>query len=70
LPYQPPTLNPTAGALVNAPIEGLQYRRDPTRPGGGVFIARGVSATDSPDAEVELDGPGEPCSGDGCRGVH
>jgi hypothetical protein len=54
LPFQPPAMNPTAGTTINQPIESLQYKRDPTRPGGGVFVARGVVTTESPDADVEL----------------
>ena len=33
-------LNPTGGVKVKQPLGGLVFRKDPTRPGGGVFIAR------------------------------
>jgi hypothetical protein len=49
MPYEPPALNPTSGTTINKPIQGLEFRRDPSRPGGGVFVARGVSTPDSPD---------------------
>ncbi|GJE90761.1 GAL4 and fungal-specific transcription factor domain-containing protein [Phanerochaete sordida] len=35
-----PALNPTSGVTVNPPLGGLVFRKDPTRPGGGVFVAR------------------------------
>lgn len=35
-----PALNPTSGVKVKAPVV-LDYRKDPTRPGGGVFVAHG-----------------------------
>lgn len=35
-----PALNPTGGVTVKQPLGGLVFRKDPTRPGGGVFIAR------------------------------
>jgi hypothetical protein len=34
-----PTLNPTGGVTPKPPL-GLEYQKDSTRPGGGVFIAR------------------------------
>jgi hypothetical protein len=40
-PNETPLLNPTGGVTRKQPIEGLDYRKDPTRPGGGVFVARG-----------------------------
>ncbi|TFK54750.1 hypothetical protein OE88DRAFT_1642088 [Heliocybe sulcata] len=36
-----PALNPTGGVKGKALAEGLDYRKDPSRPGGGVYIARG-----------------------------
>lgn len=38
-----PALNPTGGVKAKQPV-GLDYRKDPTRPGGGVFIAHGRAA--------------------------
>ncbi|PFH51749.1 hypothetical protein AMATHDRAFT_74779 [Amanita thiersii Skay4041] len=40
LPMEAPPLNPTGGVTARQPV-GLEYKKDPTRPGGGVFIARG-----------------------------
>ncbi|KAG6860597.1 hypothetical protein C0995_009487 [Termitomyces sp. Mi166 len=39
-----PPLNPTGGVTVKTPVSGLDYKKDPTRPGGGVFIATGQAA--------------------------
>ncbi|THU82611.1 hypothetical protein K435DRAFT_823172 [Dendrothele bispora CBS 962.96] len=41
VPMEAPALNPTGGVTVKQPLGGLDYRPDPTRPGKGVFIARG-----------------------------
>lgn len=38
---QPPLLNPTGGVKGNRLLGGLEYKKDPSRPGGGVFIAHG-----------------------------
>jgi hypothetical protein len=38
-----PVLNPTPGAKPNQPFAGLEFRKDPSRPGGGVFVAKNVS---------------------------
>jgi len=35
-----PALNPTGGVKPKPPV-GLDYKKDPTRPGGGVFVAHG-----------------------------
>ena len=40
-PLEAPALNPTGGVKVKPPLGGLQFKKDPTRPGGGVFIAHG-----------------------------
>ncbi|KAG5716394.1 Acetamidase regulatory protein [Termitomyces sp. T112] len=60
-----PPLNPTGGVTVKTPVSGLDYKKDPTRPGGGVFIATGQAAREgdfqgvpagvviSPDSECE-----------------
>ena len=36
---EPPALNPTGGVTVKAPLANLVFRKDNSRPGGGVFIA-------------------------------
>jgi hypothetical protein len=36
-----PALNPTSGVKVNPPIGGLVYKKDSSRPGGGIFVAQG-----------------------------
>ncbi|THG98686.1 hypothetical protein EW026_g3531 [Hermanssonia centrifuga] len=38
-PLEAPALNPTGGVKVKPPLGGLQFRKDPSRPGGGVFVA-------------------------------
>ncbi|KAK2466686.1 hypothetical protein APHAL10511_000944 [Amanita phalloides] len=40
MPFETPALNPTGGVTVKQPI-GLEYKKDPSLPGGGVFIAHG-----------------------------
>ncbi|KAF8635521.1 hypothetical protein AX17_003906 [Amanita inopinata Kibby_2008] len=39
-PFEAPALNPTGGVTAKQPV-GLEYKKDPSRPGGGVFIAHG-----------------------------
>ncbi|KXN91496.1 Acetamidase regulatory protein [Leucoagaricus sp. SymC.cos] len=39
LPMEAPTLNPTGGVTPKPPL-GLEYQKDPTKPGGGIFIAK------------------------------
>lgn len=34
-----PALNPTGGVTPKPPLS-LEYQKDPTRPGGGVFVAQ------------------------------
>lgn len=51
-PLEPPALNPTGGVKVKPPTEGLTFRKDPTRPGGGVFVAH-----EKPNEEVVRDLP-------------
>jgi len=38
MPMEAPALNPTGGVRVKPPVM-LDYKKDPTRPGGGVFVA-------------------------------
>jgi len=40
LPIEPAPLNPTGGVTARQPL-ALEYKKDPTRPGGGVFVAHG-----------------------------
>lgn len=42
-PMETPALNPTGGVKPKPPV-GLDYKKDPTRPGGGVFVAHGKVA--------------------------
>lgn len=37
----PPVLNPTAGVTAHPPASELVYKKDDSRPGGGVFVAKG-----------------------------
>ncbi|KAI0082837.1 hypothetical protein K474DRAFT_1655018 [Panus rudis PR-1116 ss-1] len=37
---EPPPLNPTGGVKGKPPTGGLTFTKDPSRPGGGVFVAR------------------------------
>ncbi|KAF5336237.1 hypothetical protein D9758_014368 [Tetrapyrgos nigripes] len=41
VPMEAPALNPTGGVTPKQPLGGLDYRKDPSRPGGGVFVASG-----------------------------
>ncbi|KAG1754413.1 fungal-specific transcription factor domain-containing protein [Suillus lakei] len=38
---QPPLLNPTGGVTGKRALSGLEYKKDPSRPGGGFFVAHG-----------------------------
>jgi hypothetical protein len=53
LPIEAPALNPTGGVTVKKPAD-LDFKKDPTRPGGGVFILRGKENDfkDVPDGVV------------------
>lgn len=46
MPLEPPALNPTAGVKGRPPVM-LDYRKDPTRPGGGVFVAQDSGTSDA-----------------------
>jgi len=52
LPLELPVLNPTGGVTGKPPAIGLDYKKDPTRPGGGVFVIRGPVAQDIPAGVV------------------
>jgi hypothetical protein len=45
----PPALNPTGGVKGKQPppLNGLQYKKDPSRQGSGVFIAHGATRTEN-----------------------
>ncbi|KZT09633.1 uncharacterized protein LAESUDRAFT_646138 [Laetiporus sulphureus 93-53] len=59
-----PALNPTGGVKVKPPLGGLVFQKDPSRPGGGVFVAL------SKPKEGQVDGvpPGTIISSDGKEG--
>lgn len=46
MPIEPPALNPTVGVKGRPPVM-LDYRKDPTRPGGGVFVAQDSGTSDA-----------------------
>ena len=48
MPIEAPALNPTGGVTPKPPVV-LDYKKDPTRPGGGVFVAHGNSKEDFQD---------------------
>ncbi|KAJ7741555.1 fungal-specific transcription factor domain-containing protein [Mycena maculata] len=77
LPLEAPALNPTGGVVGKQPL-ALNYKPDPTRPGGGVFIAHkdsqddfkdlpaGMVIKDSDGTETGTQGSGSgPASGSG-----
>ncbi|KAF8660606.1 hypothetical protein AX16_001585 [Volvariella volvacea WC 439] len=41
LPIEQPALNPTGGVVAKPPPQDLDYKKDPSRPGGGIFVAHG-----------------------------
>ena len=53
LPIEAPPLNPTGGVTLKKPAD-LDFKKDPTRPGGGVFIlhGKGDEFKDVPDGVV------------------
>ena len=53
MPIEAPALNPTGGVTVKKPAD-LDFKKDPTRPGGGVFIlhGKGNEFKDVPDGVV------------------
>lgn len=44
-PSDAPALNPTGGVKGKPPLSGLSFQKDGTRPGGGVFVAKGPVLT-------------------------
>ncbi|KAL6305297.1 fungal-specific transcription factor domain-containing protein [Sparassis latifolia] len=50
-PPEVPALNPTGGVRAKPPLGGLVFQKDPSRPGGGVFVAHGK------DRRVDSDVP-------------
>ena len=68
MPIEAPALNPTGGVTLKKPVD-LDFKKDPTRPGGGVFIlhGKGNEFKDVPDgvisaSEEEKDSEGEVAS--------
>ncbi|KAL1757210.1 fungal-specific transcription factor domain-containing protein [Schizophyllum commune] len=60
MPMEPAALNPTGG-VTGKEAPSLDFRKDPTRPGGGVYVAQGARASDFKDLPAgtvinELDG--------------
>lgn len=55
---EPPALNPTGGVTGKQPppLNGLQFKKDPSRQGSGVFIAHGITRkedyNDMPDGTI------------------
>ncbi|KAF8163606.1 fungal-specific transcription factor domain-containing protein [Crassisporium funariophilum] len=69
LPIEAPALNPTGGVTVKQPVL-LDYKKDPTRPGGGVFVAhgKGDEFKDVPQGTIisgSSDGDGAESEGNG-----
>lgn len=65
MPMEAPALNPTGGVTVKQPVM-LDYKKDPTRPGGGVFVAapgKSGEFKDLPEGVV-ISGSGSPADGD------
>ena len=65
MPMEAPALNPTGGVRVKQPVM-LDYKKDPTRPGGGVFVAAPGKSGDFKDLPegVVISGSGSPTDGD------
>ncbi|TRM62566.1 fungal-specific transcription factor domain-containing protein [Schizophyllum amplum] len=62
MPMEASPLNPTGGVTAKEPA-ALDFRKDPTRPGGGVYVAQGARAQDFKDLPAgtvltDLDGVG------------
>jgi len=71
---EPPALNPTGGGVrkIQASFKGLKFKKDTSRPGGGVFIAHGKAKeadyTDIVEGTVVIPGSDEEES-EGTRSV-
>lgn len=54
-PIETPALNPTGGVIGKKPppLGGLEYEKDPSRPGGGVFVAHGKTRGSYKDVPPE-----------------
>ncbi|KAL1751303.1 hypothetical protein FB107DRAFT_278808 [Schizophyllum commune] len=48
MPMEPAALN-TTGGVTGKEAPSLDFRKDPTRPGGGVYVAQGARASDFKD---------------------
>lgn len=53
MPIEAPALNPTGGVTLKKPV-ALDYKKDPTRPGAGVFIlhGKGTEFKDVPEGVI------------------
>jgi len=65
MPMEAPALNPTGGVRVKQPVM-LDYKKDPTRPGGGVFVAAPGKSGEFKDVPegVVISGSGSSTDGD------
>ncbi|KAH9484390.1 Acetamidase regulatory protein [Psilocybe cubensis] len=65
MPMEGAALNPTGGVKVRPPVM-LDYKKDPTRPGGGVFIAHGKvgELKDVPEGTIISGSSEEDAAGD------
>ncbi|PPQ91421.1 hypothetical protein CVT25_014309 [Psilocybe cyanescens] len=65
MPMETANLNPTGGVKVRPPVM-LDYKKDPTRPGGGVFIAHGKAGEfkDVPEGTIISGSSEEDAAGD------
>ncbi|TFK42308.1 fungal-specific transcription factor domain-containing protein [Crucibulum laeve] len=71
LPLEAPALNPTGGVTNKQPPIGLDYKKDPTRPGGGVFIAqeKGQDFKDLPVGTVISGSSNDTSEGEGASSL-
>lgn len=69
MPLEQPALNPTGGVKVKPPMM-LDYKKDPTRPGGGVFVAHDKNADlkDVPEGTIISPPSGEAGAGGNSQG--
>ncbi|EMD38452.1 hypothetical protein CERSUDRAFT_82708 [Gelatoporia subvermispora B] len=53
-PADPPAINPTGGVKPKQqpPLGGLVFQKDPSRPGGGVFVAYGKATAEGVDKDL------------------
>ena len=68
MPMEAPALNPTGGVRVKPPVM-LDYKKDPTRPGGGVFVAAPGKSGEFKDIPEGVVISGSGSSNDGDQGA-